>query len=157
MRLFGKEHKVPRLQAAFGDIGYMYGGGAVNVKPWSEAPKNFVLFKEIIEEKLGVKFNFALINQYVDGTHSVGWHQDNEKNIKKFTPIASYSLGADRRFLVRIKDKKQDRFTFEFPAGDDVLLVMGGACQVECEHSVPKQANVTGKRFNITFRVMKQE
>lgn len=158
VRLFGKEHKVPRLQAAFGDVAYKYSGSTVTVKPWSEAPEYLVLFKEITEERLGVKFNFALINQYVDGDHGVGWHQDNEPGIVKGSLIASYSLGEERRFLVRLKNKTPDRVTYQFPAGNDVLLVMAGSqFQFECEHSVPKTKAKIGKRFNITFRVMEQE
>ena len=40
--------------------------------------------------------------------------------------------------------------TFHLGQGD--LLVMGGACQHEFEHCVPKAAQVEGPRLSIMFR-----
>ena len=38
----------------------------------------------------------------------------------------------------------------DVPGGD--LLVMGGACQHEWEHTVPKEAGVTAPRMSVTLR-----
>ncbi len=57
-------------------------------------------------------------------------------------------LGAARPFLLRPKGGGRSR---AFPAGWGDLLVMGGRCQQEFDHSVPKQARA-GPRLSLMFR-----
>ena len=59
------------------------------------------------------------------------------------------SLGERRRFLLRPGTSGPATRTFT-PGGGD-LLVMGGACQHQWQHTVPKTARA-GARMSITLR-----
>jgi alkylated DNA repair dioxygenase AlkB len=63
--------------------------------------------------------------------------------------VATVSLGERRRFVLRPSGGGRVVQTFHLAAGD--LLVMGGACQHEWEHAVPKVA-AAGARMGITQR-----
>jgi alkylated DNA repair dioxygenase AlkB len=59
------------------------------------------------------------------------------------------SLGATRRFL--LKPAGGGRSTALTPESGD-LIVMGGRCQRDWRHSVPKQARETGPRISLNFQ-----
>jgi alkylated DNA repair dioxygenase AlkB len=82
---------------------------------------------------------------YRDGNDSVAWHGDKVESVDCIIPIVS--VGTPRRFLLRPKDGRS--FVFNLGWGD--LLVMGGACQRTCQHTVPKQARAE-PRISIMFR-----
>jgi len=67
------------------------------------------------------------------------------------TTIASLSLGAERRFLLRHKETK---LTVEVLLQHGSLLVMKGATQTHWLHSVPAAARVLRPRINLTFRTI---
>ena len=67
--------------------------------------------------------------------------------------IAILSLGAERRFLVRPVDGGPS--TAWSPVSGD-LIVMGGRCQTDWRHSVPKQATGSGARISVNFRASSQ-
>eukprot|EP00537_Pseudo-nitzschia_pungens_P006515 CAMPEP_0172361748 /NCGR_PEP_ID=MMETSP1060-20121228/5532_1 /TAXON_ID=37318 /ORGANISM="Pseudo-nitzschia pungens, Strain cf. cingulata" /LENGTH=842 /DNA_ID=CAMNT_0013084111 /DNA_START=136 /DNA_END=2664 /DNA_ORIENTATION=+ len=95
-------------------------------------------------------FNVCLLNFYEDGHQRIGWHADREE-IGRTTPIASVSLGAPRRFLVRSQtDGRRDRACLELQSGS--LVVMDPVCQTRYLHSVPKESDVLEGRINLTFR-----
>jgi alkylated DNA repair dioxygenase AlkB len=58
------------------------------------------------------------------------------------------SLGAPRRFL--LKPRPGGRST-GFTVGGGDLVVMGGRCQRDWLHSVPKQARSAGPRVSLNF------
>ena len=62
--------------------------------------------------------------------------------------VATVSLGESRRFLVRPHGGGP---SLAFSAGWGDLLVMGGACQRDWEHCVPKAA-AAGPRISVMFR-----
>jgi 23S rRNA G2445 N2-methylase RlmL/alkylated DNA repair dioxygenase AlkB len=95
-------------------------------------------------------FNVCLLNFYEDGQQRIGWHSDREE-IGRTTPIASVSLGAPRKFLVRSQnDGRKDRASLQLISGS--LVVMEPSCQTNYLHSVPKESEVTSGRINLTFR-----
>ena len=95
-------------------------------------------------------FNVCLLNFYEDGQQRIGWHADREE-IGRTTPIASVSLGAPRKFLVRSQtDGRRDRASLQLSSGS--LVVMEPSCQTNYLHSVPKESEVTSGRINLTFR-----
>jgi alkylated DNA repair dioxygenase AlkB/23S rRNA G2445 N2-methylase RlmL len=95
-------------------------------------------------------FNVCLLNFYEDGQQRIGWHSDREE-IGRTTPIASVSLGAPRKFLVRSQnDGRKDRASLQLTSGS--IVVMEPSCQTNYLHSVPKEAEVTSGRINLTFR-----
>ena len=63
--------------------------------------------------------------------------------------IAIVSVGAPRPFRLRPRSGGRSH-SFDIGHGD--LLVMGGACQHDWQHSVPKVSRPVGPRISITFR-----
>jgi len=152
VKLFGREIMQPRLTAWYGDAGksYSYSGITMQPQPWTGA--SLPAIKKAADELAGVRFNSALLNLYRDGSDSMGWHRDNEKELGHNPVIASVSLGAARRFLLRnYADKKLTR---EIMLTHGSLLLMRGETQHYWEHSIPKTAKPTGRRINITFRTI---
>jgi alkylated DNA repair dioxygenase AlkB len=97
-----------------------------------------------------ISYNFVLINRYLDGKDSVGWHADNEESIDQTMPICSVSFGSARDFDVRMKNNHSFRQRWNLKHRD--LLIMKPGAQELTEHCLPKRAN-SSVRFNLTFRV----
>jgi len=87
-------------------------------------------------------------NLYRDGNDSVAWHGDRVGKTHANPLVAIVSLGEPRALLLRRKGGGPSR---RFDLGHGDLLVMGGACQHEWEHSVPKRRSA-GPRLSVTFR-----
>jgi alkylated DNA repair dioxygenase AlkB len=67
--------------------------------------------------------------------------------------IASISLGAKRKFVLRHIDYKSndiDKYIFDLDNGS-LLIMNDSAAKLHWKHSLPKMKN-TGPRINITFR-----
>lgn len=94
-------------------------------------------------------FDSIGFNLYRDGRDSVAWHADRERFHLENPVVAVVSMGTTRSFQIRPKGGGPST-TFHVAAGD--LLVMGGACQHQWEHCVPKSAAVCGPRLSIQFR-----
>ena len=88
------------------------------------------------------------VNYYRGGDDSVAWHSDRIGIDPADAVVAIVSLGGPRRFLLRPAGGGRSR-SFTLASGD--LLVMGGACQQDWEHSVPKVA-AAPPRMSVTFR-----
>ncbi|HEY3831378.1 MAG TPA: alpha-ketoglutarate-dependent dioxygenase AlkB [Acidimicrobiia bacterium] len=101
-----------------------------------------------LEAGLGVRLPTVGCNYYRDGDDSVAWHADRELRELGDTRIAIVTLGARRPFLIR--PKGGGRSVDVAPAAGD-LLVMGGACQMGWEHSVPKKRS-SGPRISCSWR-----
>lgn len=147
--MFGKKVMQPRLTAWYGDAGkaYRYSGILMTPFPWTSS---LLEIKAKVEELTGEKFNSALLNLYRNGADSMGWHRDNEPELGINPVIASVSLGAARRFLLReYQDKKSKT---EILLEDGSLLIMKGESQTHWEHSIPKTTKCMAPRINITFR-----
>ena len=80
----------------------------------------------------------------------MGWHSDDEPELGPDPVIASLSLGAERRFLLRMRSDHAVKT--EWRLGDGDLLVMRGDCQRVAQHALPKMAGVKAERINLTFR-----
>lgn len=87
---------------------------------------------------------------YRDGSDSVAWHGDTlGRHSTEDTVVAIVSLGEPRRFLLRPTGGGSG-LGFDLAGGD--LLVMGGSCQRNWQHSVPKRSRVEGPRISVQFR-----
>jgi hypothetical protein len=64
--------------------------------------------------------------------------------------VVTVSLGARRPFRVRPLGGGPTVFAADLGAGD--LLVMGGRCQHDFQHAVPKTRTAVGARMSLTFR-----
>ena len=150
IRIYGREVASPRLTAWYGDPGavYAYSGITLDPLPWI---RPIAEVKQRIEAQAGCIFNGVLVNQYRDGLDSMGWHSDDERELGEEPVIGSVSFGADRRFLLRHRERK-DLEVLEFPLGGGAGLVMRGATQSHWGHQVPKTGGKGGIRVNLTYR-----
>jgi alkylated DNA repair dioxygenase AlkB len=89
------------------------------------------------------------INLYRDEHDSTAWHGDRIGRVTPDCVVPVLSLGSTRTFLIR-PAAGGPSVTFRPAAGD--LIVMGGRCQVDWRHSVPKQATPAGARISINFK-----
>jgi len=128
------------------ELSYRYSGVTKQANMYSR--DLFDLQKRIAIET-GDYFNACLLNRYDDGSQSVGWHSDSERDIVENSTIASISLGAPRRFLFRSKKTNEK---VELLLGHGSLLLMKGEVQKHWNHSLPKMMKVKDKRINLTFR-----
>ncbi|MEU4646752.1 alpha-ketoglutarate-dependent dioxygenase AlkB [Nocardia fluminea] len=100
--------------------------------------------------ELGEPFRTAGLCFYRDGRDSVAWHGDTiGRGATHDTMVAIVSVGAPRSLLLR---PRGGGASVRFTAGHGDLLVMGGACQRNWEHAVPKTARPVGPRISIQFR-----
>ena len=153
IRLAGKDVLTPRLVSWHGDseARYAYSGRTFEPAPWTP---ELLMVKERVDAAAGASFNSVLVNYYRDGRDSVGEHADDEPELGPEPGnvlIASVSLGARRRFLLR---HKRSRVVEEFELGDGGLLVMGGTTQRHFTHRAPRTTADVGPRMNLTFRVV---
>lgn len=148
--LYGKVHKIPRMQAWYGDTGceYSYSGVSLKRNQWSD-----FLFglKSEIENSTGFQFNGCLCNLYRDGNDYVSWHSDDEPELGKNPIIASASFGGERKFVMMHKFNKGIE-KFELVLEDKSLLVMKGRTQHFWKHQIAKTKKNVGARVNLTFR-----
>lgn len=147
---------MPRLETLCGEPGLSYaysGRNAYETNGWHPGIQTLA---ERLSAEQDVVFNAAFCNLYRDGSDSIGWHADDERNLGPDWPndvrIASVSLGATRRFRLRPIWVDAPAVTLELAAGD--LLVMGGPLQRDWKHCIPKTARPVGERINLTFRVV---
>ncbi len=109
--------------------------------------------RTLLSARYGVEFSSIGFNWYRDGNDSVAWHADR-KGPRVINPtIAIVSVGSSRPFRLRPMPggPSVGAPTRIFDVGHGDLLVMGGACQHEWEHIVPK-ARGAGPRISITYR-----
>lgn len=149
VRLFGREHASPRLSCWIGDAGavYRYSGSRFEPRPWSP---ELLALRDRLARELGVAFNSVLANLYRDGRDGMGWHGDDEPELGPAPVIASVSLGAPRRFVLKHRREPQRKWAIVLPPGS--LLVMAGATQRNYRHALPRTAKPVGARINLTFR-----
>tara|TARA_B100000795_G_scaffold112639_1_gene83513 strand:- start:15030 stop:15578 length:549 start_codon:yes stop_codon:yes gene_type:complete len=144
LKLFGRTHNEPRLTAWFGPK-YSYSSITWESSPFPEFLK---MALDKVSDAADFNFNAALINYYRDGSDSMGWHSDDEKEIDQ-SCIASLSFGEERRFLLR--NKQGLKLKKEFLLKDNDLLLMNNL-QKNWQHSIPKTTRPLSGRINITFR-----
>lgn len=151
IRMFGRTLPLPRLTAWYGDPAavYVYSGIRNEPSPWIPALESL---KDRVTELTSSPYNSVLVNRYADGSQSMSWHADDEAALGPTPAIASVSLGATRRFL--LKGKQHDRrLELGLPHGS--LLLMAGRLQEEWVHALPRTRKPVGLRINFTFRLIK--
>ncbi len=149
--IFGKHIITKRKVAWYANegISYTYSNTTKYGLMWTE---NLLALKKIVEEKAGVIFNACLLNLYHDGNEGMAWHSDDEKELVKNGCIASLSLGAERKFMLKHKKTKE---TISTQLKNGSLLLMKDETQSHWLHQLPKTTKVKSPRINLTFRIMK--
>jgi alkylated DNA repair dioxygenase AlkB len=152
IRMHGKSLQVPRLQAWYGVAEARYGYSGILLDPLPFTPLLQSL-RQDIEHATGQAFNALLLNYYRNGSDSVSWHSDDEKELGSDPVIASLSLGGTRRFELRHKTRKESgKRQLELSHGS--LLLMGRGTQNNWQHQIPKQPGLVTPRLNLTFRLI---
>ncbi|XOV86320.1 MAG: alpha-ketoglutarate-dependent dioxygenase AlkB family protein [Pseudomonadota bacterium] len=153
IRIYGRECPIPRLNAWHGDPGaaYTYSGRCFQPHPWTPA---LLEVKQRIESLTDAAFNSVLVNLYRDGNDSVSWHSDDEPELGQNPVIASVSLGAERKFVLKHKRRRDlPPVNLWLPTGS--LLLMSGETQHHWTHQVPKTRKSVGQRINLTYRLVR--
>lgn len=96
------------------------------------------------------RYESLWMNLYRDHHDSTAWHGDRIGRVTPDCVVPVLSLGASRRFLIRPLEGGGKSVTFHPASGD--LIVMGGRCQVDWRHAVPKQVAPSGPRISINFK-----
>ncbi len=169
IRLFGREVDSPRLSCWIGDPGtaYAYSGARFKPHPW---PPGLQPIHRRVAAACDTDFNSVLANLYRDGRDAMGWHRDDERELGPHPVIASLSLGATRRFLLkpvapvaadavpqpvaarsRRRGGDADALT-ALDLGHGSLLLMRGETQRRYRHALPRTTCRVGPRINLTFR-----
>ena len=146
--LFGRRVLQPRLIAWAGSLGYRYSGQTL--EPRAATPTTAELMARVAAHTR-VPFNHVLVNRYRDGSDSIGLHADDEAELGPDPVVATLSLGATRRFVMKPRRASVGR-SRSFDVHHGSLLVMGGTCQRHYLHGVPRQPGVASERISLTFR-----
>ncbi len=153
IRVYGRERPIPRLNAWHGVPGatYTYSGRHFLPHAWTPV---LLDVKQRIEAVTGESFNSVLANLYRDGNDSVSWHSDDEPELGANPVIASVSLGAERKFVLKHKHRRDlAPVILWLPSGS--LLLMKDETQHYWTHQVPKTKNAVGQRINLTYRLIR--
>ncbi len=104
--------------------------------------------RRLLSARYGADFDSIGCNLYRHGADSVAWHGDRHRHTVANPVVAIVSVGAARPFRLRPRGGGPSQL---FALGNGDLFVMGGACQHDWEHTVPK-VRVAAPRISITFR-----
>lgn len=126
---------------------YYYGRQYVEAVPW---PSLITKMKSKVEDYLGIKFNFALVNYYPNGKAGIGKHSDNEPCMDLTKPIACLNFGATRKLIFREKEGNEVK---QLTPEHESLYVMYDPTNQKWTHEIPSDYKVKDPRISITFRV----
>ncbi len=146
--MFGKLVTTRRKVAWIGDPECAYTYSGVKKSPQAWTPE-LLSIKTQLEELTQSEFNSCLLNFYHDGNDGMGWHSDGEKELDANSPIASLSLGAQRKFAFR---HKVDKTTIPLYLESGSVLIMHSPTQQFWQHTLLKTKTVSNPRINLTFR-----
>lgn len=146
----GREIPQPRLTDWAGELPYRYSGQTL--PPREPSPRLAELLARVAAAA-GGEFNHVIANRYRDGRDTIGFHADNEPELGRCPLIASVSLGAERKFVLESKGRRRTRQNLRLAHGS--LLVMGGTCQHDWYHALPKDVGCREERINLTFRLLR--
>lgn len=111
-----------------------------------------------LQHRYRLRLDGCALAWYRDGRDGLGFHRDRELRWLDDTVIAVLTLGAQRPFLLRPRANRHRHedpnhgATHDLsPAGGD-LMVMGGRCQADWEHSVPKISGRVAGRISVQWR-----
>ncbi|WNJ19496.1 alpha-ketoglutarate-dependent dioxygenase AlkB [Pontibacter sp. G13] len=120
--------------------------------PEAPFPPGIKFMLDQLEETLGFRPNNCLINYYLDGKSTMGWHSDQTDILEVDTGVAIISLGATRTLRFRKISDKDLKHDYPLPAGS--MIYMTQEAQEIWQHAIPK-ADVQDGRMSLTFRLIK--
>jgi len=104
--------------------------------------------RQAISVRYGEEFVYSTAALYRDGNDSVAFHGDTTARNMLEALVATVSLGAPRRFMMK---PAAGGSSIAFALGRGDLYVMGGTCQRTWRHGIPKVADA-GPRIALMFR-----
>lgn len=149
IRLFGKWLSIPRQHAWYGDTQASYGWSGQRAEPLPWAPELEQL-RQMLQQDTSAPFNGVLANLYRNGNDCMHWHSDDEAELGQRPLVAAISLGAERRFSLRHKSRAYP--THRLQLGHGSLLLMGGNCQHDWQHALPRSTRIDKPRISLTYR-----
>jgi len=150
--VFGRRILQPRLIAWAGDIAYRYSGLVLEPRPFAPNARRLL---GRVRDRARVPFNHVLVNRYRSGGDSMGFHADAEPELGPDPVVASVSLGAPRRLVLKPR-RSGAGAAHTFDLGASCLFIMGGTCQRHYLHGVPRQPRVEEERISLTFRWLRR-
>ncbi|MDO9020478.1 MAG: alpha-ketoglutarate-dependent dioxygenase AlkB [Deltaproteobacteria bacterium] len=137
-----------------GPIPYAYSGQVRPAAPWLPTVQAIrTAVESLVFRGKDTTYEGVLLNYYQNGDVKLGYHADDEDILVPEAPIASVSLGAPRRFVLRHNRTKAKH---ELTLDHGSLLVMQGTTQWYWQHAVPPEKNA-GPRVNLTFRRLRTQ
>jgi len=151
--ILGKRIITKRKVAWYADkpFAYTYSHTTKTALAWTQ---ELLTLKSLVEKESGETFNSCLLNLYLNGSEGMGWHSDNEADLKYNGAIASLSFGAERKFSLKHKQSKEN-VSIHLQHGS--LLVMKGSTQSHWLHSLPPTKKAFTPRINLTFRSINEK
>jgi alkylated DNA repair dioxygenase AlkB len=134
-RLFDRTFLEPRLTAEYGRM--------------QDAPPPLAALADVLSRHYRVRYDSLWLNLYRDGRDSTGWHRDRFSCRQPECIVPVLTLGATRRFLVKPRHSGAS-VAFSPQSGD--LVVMGGRCQQDWVHGVPKSPGTREARISVNFQ-----
>jgi alkylated DNA repair dioxygenase AlkB len=101
----------------------------------AEADPTFRFTRLVLDARYRVRLTGPQLVFYRDGRDSMGFHRDDEMRWLDTTVIAGLAFGATRPFQLR---SLRDGTVHELSIAGGDLYVMGGRCQADWLHGVPK-------------------
>lgn len=130
--------------------GYKYSRRLAASKPLT--PSLEILLQKV-NKLTKSNFNGILINQYEDGSQSIGRHSDDEYGLGK-NGVVGISYGSTRKF--RIRNKQTGKKVKDIIMDNLSTMQMGGNFQKEFTHEIPVEKKVKEGRVSFTFRYHKE-
>jgi alkylated DNA repair dioxygenase AlkB len=132
--MYERQVEVPRLYAVLPEDG--------------AGPPILDAMRRVLSGRYGEEFERVSVAYYRDGRDSVAFHGDYVARNLPEALVATVSVGAPRRFLMRPKGGGRS-VALSLGWGD--LLVMGGTSQRTWQHAIPKVSEAD-PRISIMFR-----
>jgi alkylated DNA repair dioxygenase AlkB len=115
-----------------------------------------------LQKRYGVFFEGCGLIQYRDGSDGQAFHRDTDMRYLDDTIVAILTLGARRPWQLRPwsskhRDAEDKGATHDLAPGNGDLIVMGGRCQADWQHSVPyRPQDAVGVRISLQWRHAKR-
>lgn len=125
--------------------------------PRDRVPPLLEAARRALSDRYGQELVRVSLALYRDGRDSVAFHGDRVARELPEALVATLSVGAPRRFVLRPHPRMQREHgphkSLALNLGWGDLLVMGGTCQRTWQHSIPKVSHAD-PRIAIMFRPM---